>query len=154
MAKITISRVEIASKFESTSDKFGFDKEVVDSYEDDILDLQELWEKQGYIDVYDPVEHKFVAYGMIKASISDPDASPAYDDLFHGRVLRNENDPLVIITFKGEILPQEEYEKAVILAMIDHDCMFMPKGRKAPSLKAQQRKFVRHVIDTDNKDTK
>ena len=152
MAKISISRVEIASKFGSTSDQFGFDEGVVDSYEYDILDLQELWEKQGYIEVFDPATHKSVAYGMVKSSISDPGAYPAYDSLFHARVLQEENDPLIIITFKGEIIPQKEYEKAVILAMIDHDFMFMPKGRKAPYLKAQQRKFVRHIIDTNNKD--
>ncbi|WP_217550571.1 hypothetical protein [Pantoea sp. GbtcB22] len=147
MAKITISRVEISLKFASTSDTFGFDQDVVDSYEDDILDLQELWEQQGYIEVFDPIAHSRIKYGMVKPSISDPGASPAYDDLYHSRVLRDENDPLLIITFKGEIIPQKEYEKAVILAMIDHDLMFMPKGRKAQYLKAQQRKFVRHVID-------
>lgn len=154
MAKITISRVEIASKFESTSDTFGFDQDVVDSYEDDILDLQELWEAQGHIEIFDPASHNFVAYGMVKASISDPGASPSYDDLYHARVLKQENDPLVIVKFKGEIIPQKEYEKAVILAMIDHDYMFMPKGDKARHRKDQQRKYVRWVIDTDNQDEK
>ncbi|MGX9244074.1 hypothetical protein ACWXWB_22830 [Pantoea dispersa] len=151
MAKITISRVEIANKFATTSDKFGFDQDVVDSYEDDILDLQELWETQGYIEVFDNAIHNRIAYGMVKSSISDPGASPAYDDFYHARVLKDENDPLVIITFKGEIIPQQQYEKAVILTMIDHDFMFMPYGKKTRSLKDQQRKYVRHHIDKDNK---
>lgn len=151
MAKITISRVEIANKFDTTSDKFGFDQDVVDSYEDDILDLQELWETQGYIEVFDNAVHNRIAYGMVKSSISDPGASPAYDDFYHARVLKDENDPLVIITFKGEIIPQQQYEKAVILTMIDHDFMFMPYGKKIRSLKDQQRKYVRHIIDKDNK---
>jgi len=151
LAKITISRVEIANKFDTTSDKFGFDQDVVDSYEDDILDLQELWETQGYIEVFDNAVHNRIAYGMVKSSISDPGASPAYDDFYHARVLKDENDPLVIITFKGEIIPQQQYEKAVILTMIDHDFMFMPYGKKIRSLKDQQRKYVRHIIDKDNK---
>lgn len=154
MAKITISRVEFSTKFETTSNTFGFDEEVIDSYEDDLFKLQMLWEKQGHIEVFDPGSHRFVAYGMVKSSTSDRGASPAYDDLYHARVLKKEDDPLVIVKFKGEIIPEKEYEKAVILAMIDHDTMFMPKGDKAPDRKNQQRKYVRWTIDKDNKNEK
>lgn len=154
MAKITISRVEFSTKFETTSNTFGFDKDVIDSYEDDLLKLQILWENQGHITVFDPASHKFVAYGMIKSSLSDPGAYPAYDGLYHARVLPKEDDPLVIVKFKGEIIADKEYEKAVILAMIDHDFMFMPKGDKHRSRKDQQRRYVSHIINTNNKNEK
>lgn len=150
MTKIRISRVEFSSKFETVSTRFGFDQEVIDSYEDDLLDLQELWEKQGYIDVFTSATQCSNRWGMIKSSVSDPGASPTYDALYHARVLKSYPDPLIIITFKGEIVPDEEYEQAVILAMIDHDLMFMPYGRKSAHLKKQQRKWVRYSLDAEN----
>ncbi|EMQ4856078.1 hypothetical protein AAIB78_002370 [Morganella morganii] len=147
-----IERVEISNKFATNSDKFGFDEEVQDSYDDDLLDLQERWQQDGFIEIYDETIHGTKAfYPLAKDSNSVPGSSPEYTGLYHARLLSTgENDPLVIVTFQGVIIDQRQYEKAVIEAMIDHDLMFLPHKRKNPADLKSQRKWVRNKLDQDD----
>lgn len=148
--KIYFSKVEIAKKFASSSDTFGFDVEVQESYDDDLVDLQILMEKQGYIEIYDPHIHGYTAcYPLAKDSNSVPGSSPDYTGLYHVRLQSNGDvDPLVIVTFQGMMVDQKRYEKAVIETMITHDVMFGEKGSKYPALMKSQRKFVRSTLDS------
>ena len=93
MTKIFISRVEISRVFATTSEKFGFSEQVVQSYEDDLLDLQERWECQGFLEVFEPENHFAISYGMIKSSLSAPGAYPLYRGFYHARILSDQNDP-------------------------------------------------------------
>lgn len=71
--KIYFRKVELANKFASSSDTFGFDAEVQESYVDDLVDLQILMENQGYIEIYDPQIHGYTArYPLAKDSNSVP----------------------------------------------------------------------------------
>lgn len=148
MTRIIVSHVEISRKFATSSQRFGFGSEVLDSYEDDILDLQELWERQKFVAVCDAV-HRRPVWGMVKDSDADPGAIPDYTGLYHGRLLKDENDPLIIVTFCHAIVPGQRYEACVIEAMIDHDLMFMPYGQKTPANKKIQRKWVRSVLSNE-----
>lgn len=65
--KIYFRKVELANKFASSSDTFGFDAEVQESYVDDLVDLQILMENQGYIEIYDPQIHGYTArYPLVR----------------------------------------------------------------------------------------
>ena len=147
-----IKRVEISNKYATNSEKFGFDEEVQDSYDDDLLNLQERWEEDGFIEVYDETIHGSKAsYPLAKDSNSVPGSSPEYTGLYHARLLSTgENDALVIVTFQGIIIDQQEYEKAVIEAMIDHDLMFLPHRKKNPADLKIQRKWVRTKLDEED----
>ena len=148
--KIYFRKVELANKFASSSDTFGFDAEVQESYVDDLVDLQILMENQGYIEIYDPQIHGYTArYHLAKDSNSVPGSSPDYTGLYHVRLQSNGDvDPLVIVTFHGMIVDQEHYEKAVIETMITHDVMFGRRGCKYPSRVKSQRRFVRSTLDS------
>lgn len=148
--KIYFSKVEIANKFASSSDTFGFDAEVQESYDDDLVDLQTLMETQGYIEIYDPHVHGYTArYPLAKDSNSVPGSSPEYTGLYHVRLQSNGDvDPLVIVTFQVMMVDQKCYEKAVIETMITHDVMFGAKGFKRPDQMKSQRGFVRSTLDS------
>jgi hypothetical protein len=146
------ARLEIAVKFASTSAKFGYDAEDQQYYEDALLDLQDIWEQQGYIEIYDPSSHGYSAhYPLAKDSNSVAGSSPDYTGLYHARLLKTgEVDPLVIVTFQGMIVVQQRYERAVIEALIYHDLMFLPMGQKTPQNKKKQREWVRHNLDSSD----
>ncbi|MCE0801157.1 hypothetical protein LVQ77_12745 [Buttiauxella sp. S04-F03] len=148
--KIYFGKVELANKFASSSETFGFDAEVQESYDDDLVDLQILMETQGYIEIYDPNIHGYTArYPLAKDSNSVPGSSPEYTGLYHMRLQSNSDvDPLVIVTFQGMIIDQMRYEKAVIETMITHDVMFGEKGFKNPDQIKPLRRFVRSTLDS------
>lgn len=147
--KIKIDRVEFSNDFYENSYKFGYDQDAVDSYDDDLLDLTEIWEKQGFIEIYDPTFHgNFAAYPLLKDSNSTLGSSPYYVGLYHARLLSDSSpDPLVIVTFQGKKVDNDSYDKAVLEAMIYHDLMFLPKGKKDPQNMKTQKKWVSGVID-------
>ncbi|ELO9329826.1 MAG: hypothetical protein SOZ72_04650 [Treponema sp.] len=149
---IYISKVEVAEKFASTSIKFGYDEETQESYDDDLLDLQTEWEKNGYIEIYDSAVHGDRAvYPLAKDSNKTPGSSPHYTGLYHARLLSDSSpDPLVIVTFQGATVDPDRYEKAVIEAMIYHDLMFLPKGKKNPEKMKNQGSWVRSKLEDKN----
>ncbi|HIA9140480.1 TPA: hypothetical protein ACWSSG_005678, partial [Klebsiella pneumoniae] len=59
-------------------------------------------------------------------------------------------DPLVIVTFQGATVDPDRYEKAVIEAMIYHDLMFLPKGKKNPEKMKNQGSWVRSKLEDKN----
>lgn len=143
-----IEYVEVANNYASSSEAFGFGEDVQDSYDADIVDLQKIWEAQGYVEIYDKEFHGNRAfYPLAKDSNCVPGSSPHYTGLYHARLLSSgENDPLVIVTFQGVIIDQERYEKAVIEALITHDVMFLEKGRKSQEDMKIQGRWVRKKI--------
>ncbi|HBX8209453.1 MAG: hypothetical protein QM578_01075 [Pantoea sp.] len=149
---IYISKVEVSEKFASTSIKFGYDAATQESYDDDLLDLQAEWEKNGYIEIYDSAIHGDRAvYPLAKDSNKTPGSSPHYTGLYHARLLSDSSpDPLVIVTFQGTTVDPERYEKAVIEAMIYHDLMFLPKGNKKPEQMKKQGSWVRLTLEDKN----
>ncbi|MEI9605359.1 hypothetical protein V5053_24300 [Enterobacter hormaechei] len=151
---IYISKVEVSAKFASTSVKFGYDAETQESYDEDLLDLQAEWEKNGYIEIYDSAVHGSRAvYPLAKDSNKTHGSSPHYTGLYHARLLSDSSpDPLVIVTFQGATIDPERYEKAVIEAMIYHDLMFLPKvkGKKDAEDMKIQGGWVRSVLEDKN----
>lgn len=145
---IYISRVEVSAKFASTSIKFGYDVEIQEDYDDDLLQLQEIWEEQGYIEIYDSTVHGDRAvYPLAKDSNKTPGSSPHYTGLYHARLLSNSApDPLVIVTFQDATIAPRKYVKAVIEAMIYHDLMFLPKDKKVSDDMKIQSHWVRSVL--------
>lgn len=148
--KIFFNKVEIAKKFASSSKTFGFSPDVQESYDDDLVELQMLMEKQKHLEIYDSDIHGYKSYyPLAKDSNSVPGSSPEYTGLYHVRLQSNNaNDPLVIVTFQGAIINQERYDKAVIEAMITHDVMFCEQGFKTREKLKVQRKFVRSTLDS------
>ncbi|MBP2170096.1 hypothetical protein J2125_003288 [Erwinia toletana] len=125
------------------SDYFGFDLDVVITYIGDIQALQKLWQARGYVEVYEHIHER--RYGMIKDSNSTLGSSPYYIGLYHGRVLPDDHDPLLVISFQespgGKIL--------VIENMITHDDMFGASGTVKHSLSQMRaiRKRLRDKLD-------
>lgn len=50
--QIKIDEVKFASRFPTNSEKLGFDSTKIQSYKQKILDLKNLWEADGFIEVY------------------------------------------------------------------------------------------------------
>ena len=58
-----------------------------------------------------------------------------YTGFFHGRIVAGKHDPLVIISFRGEIVPPptgyaSAYEQAVVHAVCDHNVLFAEGDEK------------------------
>nr|WP_193201110.1 hypothetical protein [Photobacterium phosphoreum] len=128
MANSTVLRervvaVTINDLFALISSYFGYE---YSEWEDDILDLQEKWEEQGYIEIYQTPEDR--EYGFIKDSSlnSAGNISPYYIGLFHARVTPEGNDPLVIIKFHQE----EDGTIADMKFMLSHDDFFGDREQK------------------------
>ncbi|MCU5773869.1 hypothetical protein N5923_09770 [Erwiniaceae bacterium BAC15a-03b] len=123
---------------------------MVGDYDPGIVNLQMHWEGLGYVEVFDPAIHSKADYPLVKDSNSVAGSSPEYTGLYHARVLSDgSDDPLVIVTFKGVVIPQQQYDAAVIESLITHDVMFLPVGplKGNPQAKKKQRIFVCSVIE-------
>lgn len=118
MSKKVISSVVLNPLFEQISTEFGYSFE---EYKEDVLELVELWESDGFVELY--VNHEDRAYGKAKPSDagSEPGTIPYLIGLYHVRLLKKENDPLVIITFDDD---ESESEVAHLRFIINHDLMF------------------------------
>ncbi|MFV8463004.1 hypothetical protein ACNO7T_17755 [Vibrio campbellii] len=121
--KREISWAEVHDLFVEISDEFGFRAE---DHEDDIVELITMWEEQGYVEIYQ--EDGDREYGRAKDSSLAPGAVPLYLNLFHARLARNGNDPLVALVFDER---EEDGELVVVASLrfiLDHDQMFGAKG--------------------------
>lgn len=142
-----ISDVIIHDLFYVISQELGFTEEDIDSYEDDILDLIEIWQQQGFIEIY--AEKSDRRFGRIKDMASVPGSVPFYLNMFHARVVERRNDPLLVITFQDTTMSNQAgqpLEIAVIRFMAIHDDLF---GEENPKVKfnADKMRAIRKRID-------
>ncbi|EPG0532765.1 hypothetical protein ACSWYU_004312 [Vibrio harveyi] len=121
--KREISWAEVHELFVDISDEFGFTAE---DHIDDIADLVELWNQQGYVEVYQNVEDR--QHGRVKDSSQAPGAVPWYLNLFHARLCKDGNDPLVAIVFEERVKDNEKCVVASLRFILDHDQMFGEEG--------------------------
>ncbi|MDH2998316.1 hypothetical protein A1D22_01480 [Pasteurellaceae bacterium LFhippo2] len=111
-----ISAVALNDLFYEISEELGFSDEIIDSYLPDIEQLMQLWSNQGYVEIYQfKWERKF---GMAKSSDKIP---PSYMDLYHARLIMDENDPLLVIKFEEQIT---QHPILSIRFMADHTDLF------------------------------
>ena len=123
-----ITSVEINPDFDEISHFFGFNEETVDSYEEDLLNLQELWLNQGFVLICQHGDHS--CYGMVKDSNSTDGSSPYYIGIHHSRVVSDHYDPLLIVTFRDEIHQDVKHTAIVLHTLITHDEMFGTRKHK------------------------
>ncbi len=93
-----ITHVELHDLFFVISQSIGFSEEDIEDYEDDIFAMIEIWRVQGFIDIYIRDEDK--RFGRAKNMASVRNSAPYYLNLFHARVVKGDNDPLLVITLK------------------------------------------------------
>ena len=115
--KRIITKATINSTFQEVSTFFGYD---ASKYTTEIATLLQLWNDQGFIEIYQTTKDK--AYGQIKDSSenSKGQLSPYYIGLYHARLVDGDNDPLVVVKFH-EI---EGGELVDMRFMIDHEEFF------------------------------
>ncbi|WP_165744307.1 hypothetical protein [Pseudoalteromonas sp. Z9A6] len=136
--KKEIEDATVNELFAVLSAEFGYD---YSDWLDEIVALQELWQTQGYVEVYESKSHR--QYGRIKDSSLKEGASPWYIGIYHARLLPNdeENDPLVVVKFHktetGEIVDMK--------LMLDHNEIF---GDKTDKYDPNTMKRIRMQIDT------
>lgn len=106
ITKKNIQDVRIHSDFFLLSRQFGgYQAEVIAQYQDEISSLVELWKKEQFVEIYS--ENHERKWGRIKSSsdnTSSPGSVPYYIGLYHSRVLKNQYDPLLVLTFEKEAL--------------------------------------------------
>ncbi|MGL6026051.1 MAG: hypothetical protein ACRC0U_02925 [Vibrio sp.] len=138
-----ISWTEVHELFLDISDHFGYTAE---RYEDELADLITIWGEQGYVELYESIEDR--QYARAKDSSLVYGASPFYIGLFHVRLVRGDNDPLVVLVFEDRENGQGGIDKIASLRfMLDHDEMFGTRSQKRDSdfmrqLRARVDRFV------------
>lgn len=140
-----ISWAEIHELFVDISDKFGF---IAEEYEDEITSLIELWEKQGYVEIYQQYSDRL--YGRAKDSSLAQGASPYYIGLFHVRVVNGDNDPLAVLVFEEHQNDNGEIDIIASLRfMVDHSDLFGEEGNGEkfdPTFMRQLRKRIDNFV--------
>ncbi|MEQ1190178.1 MULTISPECIES: hypothetical protein [Acinetobacter] len=142
-----ITHVELHDLFFVISQSIGFSEEDIEDYEDDIFAMIEIWRVQGFIDIYIRDEDK--RFGRAKNMASVRNSAPYYLNLFHARVVKGDNDPLLVITFEStdQLHPDgHEMHVASIRFLAIHDDLFGEEGSKAKFNDAAMRQ-IRKTID-------
>lgn len=138
MKRIAIFDVKISNTYKIISKRLGYDP---DEYIEDLLDLITIWKTQKYIEIYENLSER--AYGRIKDSNSTPGSTPWYIDLYHARLVRNENDPLAVLEFET---PEDGGLPVLIIKfLIHHDDMF---GAAHEKHDRQLMQAIRRTIDS------
>ncbi|WP_143538843.1 hypothetical protein [Rodentibacter heidelbergensis] len=97
-----IKDVIINHDFYQLSEKIGYTADIILDYQKEIEQLVKIWKLAKYVEIYhDNVDF---AYGRIKDTNSAYGSSPYYIGLFHSRVLPDNYDPLLVITFSDDII--------------------------------------------------
>ncbi|MCJ8272119.1 MAG: hypothetical protein MJK04_22320 [Psychrosphaera sp.] len=126
ITKREISEARINANFQSISDYFGYD---ANEYIDEIVALVQLWQDQGFVEIYQTVSDRKLGFIKDSSLNSKGAIAPYYIGLFHARLLDGENDPLVVIKFhetnQGEIIDMR--------FMIDHEDFFGNRKTKRDS---------------------
>lgn len=136
-----VSRVDYTESFAYASTKLGYGVEKLGKMNinlgerliDTLTRLVEKVEQRNYFEIY--TESGEEGWGRLKASDSLKDDGRVraglgfYAGFFHGRVIAGKDDPLVVVSFRGEIIPppagyDSAYEQAVIHAVSDHKVLF------------------------------
>ncbi|MDH2997868.1 hypothetical protein A1D22_00775 [Pasteurellaceae bacterium LFhippo2] len=133
--------VELHILFYQISKDFGFSEEDIQSHEESIFTLLELWEQQGYVEVYESVEEREL--GRIKDSSKAIGAVPWYLDLYHARLSKN-NDPLLVLRRDSDI-------SFTIRFLANHNQIFGEKADKYSKLAMDRiRKRIDDFIQLGN----
>ncbi|EPB4340061.1 hypothetical protein QNZ44_004130 [Enterobacter kobei] len=131
-----ITKAEFSQSFVEASETFNYHHDILakvnvrtgQSLLHFVARLHEKWNNDQCIDVYDDDSDR--SWGRVKATDSKDDAGINwYLGFFHGRVEAWKNDPLIVISFRNEIIPAPDgfdkgFELAVIHAISDHDTLF------------------------------
>lgn len=109
-----IKDVIISKDFYRLSEQIGYTTDIILDYQQEIKQLVDLWKSAMQVEIYH--QNDDYAYGRIKDTNSTNGSSPYYIGVFHSRVLPNDTDPLLVLTFSGDEL--------VIRMFADHDELF------------------------------
>lgn len=109
-----IKDVIISHDFYLLSDQIGYTADIILDYQQEIQQLVSLWKSKKQVEIYQ--HYTDYAYGRIKDTNSTQGSSPYYVGIFHSRVLPDDNDPLLVLTFSDDVL--------VIRMFADHDELF------------------------------
>ncbi|WP_151765746.1 hypothetical protein [Acinetobacter colistiniresistens] len=140
-----IAHVDIHELFFAISISIGFTMEDIEDYEDEIAALVQRWEDQGYIEIY--TEDKDRKYGRAKEMASVRNSVPYYLGMYHARVLKGENDPLLVVTFDDVEMEGASVTVATVRFMAIHDDLFGPQGKGSPKFNDDQMRAIRKKID-------
>lgn len=121
--KREISWAEVHELFVEISEEFGYQ---VEDHAEEIAELVAIWTEQGYVEVYQHAQDR--QFGRVKDSSQAPGAIPWYIDLFHARLSKDGNDPLVAIVFEEREEDGEKHNIASLRFILDHDQMFGEEG--------------------------
>ncbi|MDO7503148.1 hypothetical protein Q5X59_03725 [Acinetobacter baumannii] len=140
---------ELHDLFAVISAMIGYTPDIVEDYEDDIIDLVDLWHKQQYIDIYtEDADRKF---GRAKDTSSVRGSVPWYCGIYHARLLKTgESDPLIVIVFEEQEENGEMVTVASLRFMAHHDDLFGPKKSRKDKTKFDPDKMraIRKKIDS------
>lgn len=109
-----INDVIISHDFYQLSEQIGYTADIILDYQQEIGQLIQTWKLAKCVEIYQ--DNADYAYGRIKDTNSTDGSSPYYIGVFHSRVLPDDNDPLLVLTFVGDTL--------VIRMFADHDELF------------------------------
>ncbi|WP_052119482.1 hypothetical protein [Gallibacterium genomosp. 1] len=109
-----INDVIISHDFYQLSEKIGYTADIILDYQQEIGQLIQTWKLAKCVEIYQ--DNSDYAYGRIKDTNSTDGSSPYYIGVFHSRVLPDDNDPLLVLTFSGDVL--------MIRMFADHDELF------------------------------
>ncbi|SSG29132.1 Uncharacterised protein [Klebsiella pneumoniae] len=155
-----ITKAEFSEDFVKASEDFKYGYDVISKVNvktgQSILRyavrLQQKWNDENCILIYDHDDDKL--WGRVKASDSKDDAGISwYLGFFHGRVEAWKNDPLIVISFRDEIIPAPQgfdkgFELAVIHAISDHPTLFGENWeKKLPEHMREKRKQNAHTLN-------
>lgn len=137
-----ISTVEYSTDFATASLEFGynsdklqkFNKVTTESLLDTVVRLGSFCEQRNFVEIYS--EPDSCGWGRFKATDSiDAPGIGFYTGFFHGRIIAGKNDPLIVVSFRGELVDipdgyHSAYETMVFHAVSDHDCLFGDETEK------------------------
>lgn len=143
--QIQIAHVDMHGLFFEISLAIGFTMEDIEDFEDEISDLVQHWEDQGFIEIY--ADSKDRKYGRAKEMASVRNSVPHYLGMYHARVLKGKNDPLLVLTFDDVEQDGESITVATVRFMAIHDDLFGPQGKGSPKFNDAQMRAIRQKID-------
>lgn len=127
--------------FAELSKELGFTDDDLAHYENNVFALLEMWEEQGYVEIYVLDDERDI--GRLKDSNSIVGSSPWYIDLYHARISKY-NDPLIV-------LRRDDEASFSIRFLTDHDTMFGTKEQKNyPELMRKVRQRIDALIQKGN----
>lgn len=121
-----IQNIKIHQDFFQLSEQFGYTQDLILEYINEIEELITLWRSNKYVEIYS--ENSERQWGRIKDSTGQSSknpitgAIPYYIGLFHTRVDKLNNDPLLLLTFDNDDL--------IIRMFTDHNDLFGSKDLK------------------------